>query len=233
MAKAMEDAIEAMNGIDLDGRSITVDKAQPQGSGGRDRDYDAWRGVTRDRERSRDHGGGVAAQTVEIASNVASRAFCQECPSGDGARGDRFGGGMTGMVAGMIGMVVEAVEMSRYGGPDRNGDRYGGVAGMGVAWWLRRVIVIARDRSGPYERQVVVGAVATVHNELPFMPGFSFVRDLFMKLLNFVSVNIFGSPFAQPVRFCSSKSSSVVWVPISSFDGGLLNNLFPFGDGSL
>ncbi|PWA48216.1 glycine-rich RNA-binding protein RZ1A [Artemisia annua] len=36
---AMEDAIEAMNGVDLDGRNITVDKAQPQG--GRDLDLKA------------------------------------------------------------------------------------------------------------------------------------------------------------------------------------------------
>ncbi|RZR77984.1 hypothetical protein BHM03_00003204, partial [Ensete ventricosum] len=35
---AMEDAIEAMNGMDLDGRSITVERAQPQGPGSRDRD---------------------------------------------------------------------------------------------------------------------------------------------------------------------------------------------------
>ncbi|KAE9445886.1 hypothetical protein C3L33_22205, partial [Rhododendron williamsianum] len=34
---AMEEAIEAMNGMDLDGRSITVEKAQPSG---RDRDSD-------------------------------------------------------------------------------------------------------------------------------------------------------------------------------------------------
>ncbi|KAJ0976512.1 hypothetical protein J5N97_011986 [Dioscorea zingiberensis] len=60
-----------------------------------------------------------------------------------------------------------------------------------------------------------------------------FCAEIFYETVRFVSVNIFGSPFAQPVRFCSSKSSSVVWVPISSFDGGLLNNLFPFGDGSL
>ncbi|KAK2402045.1 glycine-rich RNA-binding protein GRP1A [Trifolium repens] len=40
--KAMEDAIDAMNGIDLDGRTITVDKAQPQQGSNRDdgdRDY--------------------------------------------------------------------------------------------------------------------------------------------------------------------------------------------------
>uniref|UniRef100_A0A453MEB3 RRM domain-containing protein n=2 Tax=Aegilops tauschii subsp. strangulata TaxID=200361 RepID=A0A453MEB3_AEGTS len=31
--KAMEEAIEDMNGLDLEGRAITVDKAQPQGAG--------------------------------------------------------------------------------------------------------------------------------------------------------------------------------------------------------
>ncbi|PPD93784.1 hypothetical protein GOBAR_DD09199 [Gossypium barbadense] len=36
---AMEEAIEAMNGMDLDGRNITVDRAKPQQGSGRD--YDA------------------------------------------------------------------------------------------------------------------------------------------------------------------------------------------------
>ncbi|KAL7235879.1 hypothetical protein ACSBR1_019209 [Camellia fascicularis] len=61
--KTMEEAIEAMHGMDLDGRTITVEKAQPhQGSGrdhdsdrSRDRDRDRDRG--RDRDRSRDYGG--------------------------------------------------------------------------------------------------------------------------------------------------------------------------------
>lgn len=47
--KATEDAIEAMNGVDLDGRSISVDKAQPGGSG-RDHDGD------QDRDQGRDWG---------------------------------------------------------------------------------------------------------------------------------------------------------------------------------
>ncbi|KAI7730278.1 hypothetical protein M8C21_003020 [Ambrosia artemisiifolia] len=34
----MEDAIEAMNGMDLDGRNITVDKAHLEGSEGTDYD---------------------------------------------------------------------------------------------------------------------------------------------------------------------------------------------------
>ncbi|GAU35990.1 hypothetical protein TSUD_207950 [Trifolium subterraneum] len=40
----MEEAIEAMNGIDLDGRNITVDKAQPQGSSRDDDDRHRERG---------------------------------------------------------------------------------------------------------------------------------------------------------------------------------------------
>uniref|UniRef100_A0A3Q7EQL2 RRM domain-containing protein n=1 Tax=Solanum lycopersicum TaxID=4081 RepID=A0A3Q7EQL2_SOLLC len=66
--RAMEDAIEAMNGMDLDGRAITVDKAQPQQGSGRDfdsdrpRDRDRDRGRDRDRDRgSRDYGGGRGA----------------------------------------------------------------------------------------------------------------------------------------------------------------------------
>ncbi|KAK2633249.1 hypothetical protein EUGRSUZ_L00211 [Eucalyptus grandis] len=43
--QAMDEAIEAMNGMDLDGRNIIEEKAQPQGSG-RDQDGD----------RSCDHG---------------------------------------------------------------------------------------------------------------------------------------------------------------------------------
>ena len=56
--KSMEDAIEAMNGIDLDGRNISVDKAQPN-QGGRDRDSgrDRDRDGGRDRGRDRDYGG--------------------------------------------------------------------------------------------------------------------------------------------------------------------------------
>ncbi|PWA82028.1 glycine-rich RNA-binding protein RZ1A [Artemisia annua] len=74
--KSMEDAIEAMNGIDLDGRNISVDKAQPnqgEGSrggsryGGRDDRYGGGgngsrhggpdRGGDRSSGRSRDSGG--------------------------------------------------------------------------------------------------------------------------------------------------------------------------------
>ncbi|ERN16065.1 hypothetical protein AMTR_s00030p00132070 [Amborella trichopoda] len=51
--KCMEEAINTMHGLEIDGRAITVDKAQPQGGSGRDRDGD------RDRDRGgRDRGYG-------------------------------------------------------------------------------------------------------------------------------------------------------------------------------
>ncbi|PIA41831.1 hypothetical protein AQUCO_02200334v1 [Aquilegia coerulea] len=57
--KAMDEAIEEMNGMDLDGRAITVDKAQPHGGGGRDRDDDRDRGRGgRDRDYGGSRGGG-------------------------------------------------------------------------------------------------------------------------------------------------------------------------------
>ncbi|PKU62949.1 Glycine-rich RNA-binding protein 10 [Dendrobium catenatum] len=44
--RAMEDAIDEMNGVNLDGQSITVDKAHPQSFG---RDRDGGRDYDRDR----------------------------------------------------------------------------------------------------------------------------------------------------------------------------------------
>ncbi|XP_020093293.1 glycine-rich RNA-binding protein RZ1A [Ananas comosus] len=150
--KAMEEAIEAMNGMDLDGRSITVDRAQPQGPGrdrddrdyGRDRDRDRGRG----RDRGRDFGGGGRGSNGGECFKCGKPGhFARECPSGDGGRGDRYasrddryGGGSGGGGGGY----------SRYG-PDRGGERYsgrnrdgGGRGGGGDRY--------NRDRSGPYER---------------------------------------------------------------------------------
>ncbi|KAF5813744.1 putative transcription factor interactor and regulator CCHC(Zn) family [Helianthus annuus] len=150
--QAMEDAIEAMNGIDLDGRNITVDKAQPQGGGGGGRDYDGGRDRDRGRDRGRDRdygggrggGGGGGGDCFKCGK---PGHFARECPSeggGDrgsryGGRDDRYGGGGRGGGGG------------RYG-PDRNGDRYsgrsrdgGGGGGGGDRY--------SRDRSGPYERR--------------------------------------------------------------------------------
>nr|GMC81326.1 glycine-rich RNA-binding protein RZ1A [Ipomoea batatas]GMC83599.1 glycine-rich RNA-binding protein RZ1A [Ipomoea batatas]GMC89708.1 glycine-rich RNA-binding protein RZ1A [Ipomoea batatas] len=155
--KAMEEAIDAMNGIDLDGRAITVDKAQPQQSSGRDydndrprdRDRDRDRGRDRDRDRgSRDYGGGRGSGGGECFKCGKPGHFARECPSGGGGgrggryggKDDRYGGGSGGRGGGHY-------------GPDRNGDRYGGGrsrdGGHGGGGGDR----YNRDRSGPYERR--------------------------------------------------------------------------------
>ncbi|KAF8411666.1 hypothetical protein HHK36_004224 [Tetracentron sinense] len=153
--KAMEEAIDEMNGMDLDGRSITVDKAQPHQGSGRDRDGDRDRGRDGDRDRGRDgdrdrgrdrdrdYGSGRGSNDGECFKCGKPGHFARECPSGDGARGGRYGGrddrhGSSG-------------GGSRYG-PDRNGDRYGGRnrdAGSRGGSGNDRY---NRDRSGPYER---------------------------------------------------------------------------------
>ncbi|MBA0839330.1 hypothetical protein Goarm_005072, partial [Gossypium armourianum] len=53
---AMEEAIEGMNGMDLDGRNITVDKAKPHQGSGRDSDGDRSRDHGRDHDRDRKWG---------------------------------------------------------------------------------------------------------------------------------------------------------------------------------
>lgn len=149
---AMEDAIEAMNGVDLDGRNITVDKAQPQGGrgggGGGGRDYDGGRDRGdrgRDRGRDRDYGAGGGGRGRGSGGGGdcfkcgKPGHFARECPSeGDrggryGGRDDRYGGGR-GSGGGRF-------------GPDRNGDRNSGRSrdGGGDRY--------GRDRSGPYERR--------------------------------------------------------------------------------
>ncbi|CAH9058479.1 unnamed protein product [Cuscuta europaea] len=136
--KAMEEAIEKMNGIDLDGRAITVDRAQPQGRGGYDNDR------PRDRDRgSRDYGGDRGSGGGDCFKCGKPGHFARECPSGGGGgrggryggRDDRYSGGSSGRSSGSH-------------GPDRNGDRYGGGRsrdGGGDRY--------SRDRSGPYDRR--------------------------------------------------------------------------------
>jgi len=87
----MEEAIEEMNGMDLDGRTITVDKAQPHQGSGRDYDGDRNRDRGRDRDRNRDYGGGGGggggrgSNGGECFKCGKPGQFARECPS-DGAR---------------------------------------------------------------------------------------------------------------------------------------------------
>ncbi|KAE8736252.1 Glycine-rich RNA-binding protein RZ1A [Hibiscus syriacus] len=135
---SMEEAIEAMNGMDLDGRDITVDKAKPQQGSGRD--YDGDRG----RDRDRVYDGSRGSNGGECFKYGKPGHFARECPS-DGARGAKYGG-----------------KGDRYGGsdsdggrydPDRNGDRFSGrsrdTGSRGGSGSDRYNC----DRSGPYERR--------------------------------------------------------------------------------
>ncbi|MBA0621236.1 hypothetical protein Godav_006880, partial [Gossypium davidsonii] len=142
---AMEEAIEAMNGMDLDGRNITVDRAKPQQGSGRDYDGDRSRdrGRDRDHDRSRGYDGSRGSNGGECFKCGKPGHFARECPN-DGARGgkyggrgDRYGGGSDG---------------GRYG-PDRNGDRFGGRSRDAGSRGGSGSDRYSRDRSGPYERR--------------------------------------------------------------------------------
>ncbi|KAG0494445.1 hypothetical protein HPP92_005439 [Vanilla planifolia] len=136
---AMEDAIEEMNGMSVDGRSITVDRAQPQGA---EKDRDGGRGFARDRDRGgRSLGSERGSSGGDCFKCGKPGHFARECP-GDGGRGDRYGG-----------------RDERYGGgggnrygPDRGGDRYGGRNRDGGGRGGSGSDRYNRDRSGPYER---------------------------------------------------------------------------------
>ncbi|CAM0910719.1 unnamed protein product [Alopecurus aequalis] len=176
--KSMEEAVEGMNGIDLDGRNITVERAQPQGSS-RDRDGD--REYSRGGDRyggGRDFGGGRGGGGRGGGGDCYKCGkpghFARECPSGDG--GDRFGGrddryssrdsGRDDRYSSRDGGRDDRFGSrdggrdDRYGGsngssrygPDRGGDRYSGGrdGGSRSGGGGDRY---SRDRSGPYERR--------------------------------------------------------------------------------
>ncbi|XP_074589043.1 glycine-rich RNA-binding protein RZ1A-like [Curcuma longa] len=146
---SMEEAIEAMNGFDLDGRSITVERAQPQGPGSKDRDsgrdYERSRGHDYDRGRGRDFGGGRGRGSGGDCFKCGKPGhFARECPSGDGGRGDRYSG-REDSYGGSRG------SNNRFG-PDRNGDRFSSRNRDGGSRGGSGGDRYNRERAGPYER---------------------------------------------------------------------------------
>nr|AFK43882.1 unknown [Lotus japonicus] len=146
--KAMDEAIDAMNGMDLDGRTITVDKAQPQGSS-RDRDDgDRYRERGRDRDdrgnrdRSRGYGGSRGSNGGECFKCGKPGHFARECPSEGERGGGRYGGRESRSSGGGY-------------GPDRNADRSSGGRSSrdGGSHGDSGSDRYHRDRSGPYERR--------------------------------------------------------------------------------
>ncbi|RID76254.1 hypothetical protein BRARA_B03236 [Brassica rapa] len=146
--KAMDEAIAAMNGMDLDGRTITVDKAQPQGGSGRDHDGDRSRDRDRDRgydrDRSRPSGGGRGGSGGGDCFKCGKPGhFARECPDESGrggggrysSRDDRYSskddryGGKDDRYSSKDDRY--SAKDDRYGGrdrygPDRSGERSGG-----------------------------------------------------------------------------------------------------------
>lgn len=134
--KGMDEAIEEMNGVELDGRTITVDKAQPnQGGSGRDGGRD--RG-----DRGRDSGRGGGGGGGDCFKCGKPGHFARECP-GEGGRGGKYGGREDRYSGG---------GGSRYGS-ERNGDRSGGRSSRDGGSRGDRDRDRDRERSGPYDRR--------------------------------------------------------------------------------
>eukprot|EP00252_Welwitschia_mirabilis_P004391 TRINITY_DN1474_c0_g1_i1.p1 TRINITY_DN1474_c0_g1~~TRINITY_DN1474_c0_g1_i1.p1 ORF type:complete len:220 (+),score=47.35 TRINITY_DN1474_c0_g1_i1:267-926(+) len=120
--RAMEEAIEAMHGMSLDGRNITVDIAQSKSSGGGDyggRSFGGGRSSGGYGSRGGSYGGrggrGGYGGGSECFKCGRRGHFARECPDGDSGRaGDRYGGRSDRYDGGRSGY-----------GPDRSSDRYG------------------------------------------------------------------------------------------------------------
>lgn len=154
--RGMEEAIDRMHGMDLDGRSITVDKAQTRGGGG---------GFSRG-EGGQDcfKCGQPGHWARECPNSGGGRRFSDRYGQGDrDGRGDRYGSGPGDRDGrGDRERHGGGGAGSRYGN-ERNGDRYGGrvnsnrdsgprdrYSSGGPA---RKDGDYNRDRSGPYDRE--------------------------------------------------------------------------------
>ncbi|KAH1074555.1 hypothetical protein J1N35_026883 [Gossypium stocksii] len=148
---AMEEAIEAMNGMDLDGRNITVDRAKPQQGSGRDYDGDRSRdrGRDRDHDRSRGYDGSRGSNGGECFKCGKPGHFARECPS-DGARGaSMVVGGIVMVVVVMVAvMVLIEMETGLVGAAEMQ------VVEGGLV--VTDIIVIVLDRMSAVELEVLV-----------------------------------------------------------------------------